>query len=95
MRNFDPNVNVWLEPCHAKGICDGIMDMFTMALDYELLSDADYFVGQFTSGASRLPIALSYARKGCMPPFVSLDIPWCNAWGRPPMRWGGMENIMC
>ena len=66
MREYDLNVNVWLEPCHEKGffqkknesftikhffkigICDGIMDMFTMALDYELLSDSDYFIGTFT-----------------------------------------------
>jgi hypothetical protein len=92
MRNHTGHI--WLEPCHEKGICDGIADMFSMALDYELMADGDYHVGLFTSGAFRLPYALSYARKGCYTPYVSLDIPWCNHWGKV-IAFPGYDNIMC
>ena len=71
-----------------------IADMFSMALDYELLADADYHVGLFTSGAFRVPYAQSVARKGCYTPFISLDISWCWHWGTM-MNWSDHENIIC
>jgi hypothetical protein len=95
MKNYDPNVNVWLEPCHASGKCDGIADMFSMATDYELIADGDYHIGLFTSGAFRVPYALSFARKGCLTPYVSLDVPFCWTWGSMIANYHGFVNLIC
>jgi hypothetical protein len=95
MKNHDPSVNIWLEPCHEAGKCDGIADMFSMAVDYELIADGDYHIGLFTSGALRVPYALSYARKGCLTPYVSLDVPFCWAWGSMLANYHGFVNLLC
>ena len=48
-------------------------------VDISLLAEADAFVGTFTSALSRMAFQLSFAKKGYVKPFISLDIPWCWA----------------
>jgi hypothetical protein len=45
--------------------------------DIEILARADAFVGTFTSALNCAAFQLSYARKGYVKPFVSIDIAWC------------------
>jgi hypothetical protein len=44
----------------------------------QLMVDADLFIGGFSTNVARLTYELMVARKGCYPPFLSKDIPWCQ-----------------
>ena len=58
--------------------------MIGAAVDALLLARCDVLVGKFTSGLFRAAYALAAARKGGMlPPFISLDAPWCADYGIP------------
>ena len=60
-------------------------------VDMELLSRCDVLVGTFSSDLFRTVMAERAARCACIPPFVSLDAPWCfdpgmltgSAWNFP------------
>jgi len=59
-------------------------DALLGAVDALLLARCDVLVGKFTSGLFRAAYALAAARKGgLLPPFVSLDAPWCADYGIP------------
>ena len=54
------------------------------ALDALLLARCDVLVGKFSSGLFRAAYALASARRGgALPPFISLDAPWCADYGVP------------
>jgi len=54
------------------------------AVDALLLARCDVLVGKFSSGLFRAAYALAAARRGGgLPPFVSLDAPWCADYGVP------------
>jgi len=46
-----------------------------------LLAKCDALVGKFTSSLFRAAFSLKAAECGCLPPFVSLDAPWCYDYG--------------
>ena len=49
-----------------------------------LLARCDVLVGKFSSGLFRAAYALASARRGgALPPFISLDAPWCADYGVP------------
>ena len=52
--------------------------MKTMLLDLVLMSEGDVFIGGFSTNVARAAYEIMVARKGCYPPFVSVDIPWCH-----------------
>lgn len=56
----------------------------SVVIDVWALADAHTFVGTFTSALSRIAFQLSFARKGYVKPYISLDIPWC---------WAGFHQI--
>ena len=45
-----------------------------------LLGSCDMLVGKFTSNVFRIGFQLNVARTACVPPYVSLDSPWCFDW---------------
>lgn len=49
-----------------------------------LLSDSDFFIGGFSSHFSRLVLELSVAKKGYIPPYVSLDLSYGMPGVDPP-----------
>ena len=52
-------------------------------IDMFLLSECDMFIGKFTSNVDRIPFQLRVANRECVPPYVSLDSPWCCDWAQP------------
>ena len=58
----------------------GLLDRRAVAdltlMDLEMLADAHVLVTQFSSAFSLVALELSVARKGYVPPFLSLDGPW-------------------
>ena len=88
---------------HVYGMC-----MACAQVDALLLARCDVLVGKFSSGLFRAAYALAAARRdGSLPPFISLDAPWCADYGVPagynedfPQRgtrsWqkGGTEQIV-
>ena len=48
------------------------------ALDVLFLSQADGFIGKMTSNLDRTVLQLMAGRDGCLPPYISLDAPWCD-----------------
>ena len=59
-------------------------DALTAAVDALLLARCDVLVGKFSSGLFRAAYALAAARRGgALPPFVSLDAPWCADYAVP------------
>mmetsp|Transcript_22831 Transcript_22831/g.66453 ORF Transcript_22831/g.66453 Transcript_22831/m.66453 type:complete len:144 (-) Transcript_22831:69-500(-) len=58
------------------------LDLFSAAvetaLDVLFLSQADGFLGKFTSNIDRIVLQLMAGRDGCLPPYASLDAPWCD-----------------
>jgi hypothetical protein len=70
---------------YRKGLWDGSSDaghgiMTSTLRDLLLLADADYLVSHQLSNLSRLALELSAARKGRVPPFISMDGAWCWHW---------------
>ena len=59
------------------------------SVDMMLLSEADMFVGKFTSNFFRTAYELSAGECNCARPFTSLDSPWCFDYG---VRAGKGEN---
>ena len=76
--------------------------MVDVLVDMLLLTETDVLVGKFSSNHDRLVYALmANARRGsvCLPPFVSLDHPWCADWGvrQPIVKIGNttMGGFLC
>lgn len=67
-----------IDDCHSSGACDPVEDVKTMLLDLVLMSEGDVFIGGFSTNVARAAYEIMVARKGCYPPFVSIDIPWCH-----------------
>ena len=66
------------------GVAQTEHDALTAAVDALLLSRCDILVGKFSSGLFRAAYALAAARRaGGLPPFVSLDAPWCADYAVP------------
>jgi len=53
----------------------------TIIQEIEMLASADAFIGQFSGNVDRVAFSLMASRLGRIPPYVSLDIPWCSHWG--------------
>jgi hypothetical protein len=51
------------------------------SIDAMLLARCDALVGKFTSTLFRTAMSLKSATCNCVPPFVSLDAPWCFDYG--------------
>ena len=74
-------------------------DALLAAVDALLLARTDVLVGKFSSGLFRAAYAIAAARlRGALPPFISLDAPWCSDHGVGaghnddfPQRRGGGE----
>ncbi|KAJ1490043.1 hypothetical protein T484DRAFT_1936029 [Baffinella frigidus] len=49
-------------------------------LDMLLLAEADALVGHMTSNLSRIALMVMAARRKKVPPFASVDGPWCRHW---------------
>ena len=63
-------------------------------VDLMLLKECDLFVGKFSSNFFRAAFALRAADCDCMPPFVSLDAPWCFDYGlRRGRNWDFPRNL--
>ena len=56
-----------------KILLETLTDMF-------LLSECDYFVTHQASALSRLSLSLASTRLGFLPPYISMDGPWCYHW---------------
>ena len=54
--------------------------MMSALVDLLLLTETDAFVGHFLSNLSRLAVEMMAAKKGYLPPYVSMDGPWCPHW---------------
>lgn len=68
----------------GRGVERSEHDALQGAIDALLLARCDVLVGKFTSGLFRAAYALASARRGgALPPFVSLDAPWCADYGVP------------
>lgn len=52
------------------------------SIELHLLSQCDLLVGKHTSNYFRAAFELHAAECDCVPPFVSLDAPWCFDYGR-------------
>jgi len=66
---------------------------FTL-IDLLLLADTDAMIGHFQSNLSRMALALSASLKRRVPPYVSIDGPWCYQWRMCcHMRKGGATTI--
>ena len=64
-------------------------------LDIIMLSQSDIFVLHLASNFSRLAFALAVGRLKRVPPYVSLDGPFCNHWQLCcEVRQNGM-SVMC
>ncbi|KAJ1470907.1 hypothetical protein T484DRAFT_1917060 [Baffinella frigidus] len=61
----------------SLGYVDGAAVSDATVLDLLLLAHADFFVGGFGSHFSRLALELSVAMKGRVPPYASVDYPYC------------------
>jgi hypothetical protein len=60
-----------------QGLASAPLVTASALLDVFLLSEGSYFVGSFSSHLSRLAFELMAARLGFVPPFASVDYPWC------------------
>ena len=54
--------------------------MLETLTDMYLLSECDYFVTHQASALSRLSLSLASTRLSYLPPYISLDGPWCYHW---------------
>jgi len=68
----------------GKGVAKTQEHALLGAVDALLLARCDVLVGKFSSGLFRAAYAVAAARRGGgLPPFVSLDAPWCADYGVP------------
>jgi hypothetical protein len=58
--------------------------MLSTLIDTLLLAEADTLIAHFLSNMSRLALELSAAAKGRVPPYISVDGPWCPHWKMCP-----------
>ena len=63
----------------GRGVDETMRDALSAALDVQLLARTHVLVGKFTSGLFRAAYALAAYRQEALPPFISLDAPWCRA----------------
>jgi hypothetical protein len=54
--------------------------MVETLIDIFLLSECSYFVTQQASALSRIALSLASSRLEYIPPYISLDGPWCYHW---------------
>ena len=54
--------------------------MVSSLIDLMLLAECDYLVLHLLSNLSRLALELAAARKEAIPPYFSMDGPWCHHW---------------
>jgi len=54
--------------------------MLETLTDMFLLSECDHFVTHQASALSRVSLSLASTRLGHLPPYVSMDGPWCYHW---------------
>jgi|AntAceMinimDraft_11_1070367.scaffolds.fasta_scaffold48389_1 hypothetical protein len=54
--------------------------MMSALVDLLLLTETDALVGHFLSNLSRLALEMMAAKKGYLPPYISMDGPWCPHW---------------
>ena len=66
-----------------RGVDDTQREATLAALDAHLLARTHVLVGKFSSGLFRAAHMLAAARRGALPPFLSLDAPWCSDYGVP------------
>lgn len=67
----------------AAGVVDAGTEFEEAMVSAYLLSEADGFVGGFSSNAARIAYSMMAAGpKGCLKPFDSFDINWCSAFGK-------------
>jgi len=70
---------------YRKSLWDGSNDaghdiMLASLLDLLLLAECDILITHFLSNMSRLALELAAARHQRVPPFSSMDGPWCHHW---------------
>ena len=69
-----------IEKRMTAGSVDSEKMMLDTLLDLSLLAEADVFIGGLQSSFSRLALSFSVLQKRGIPPFLSLDGPWCPHW---------------
>lgn len=74
------------------GLVNVTTDTREVLRDIHLLSEADGFVGKFSSNVDRIAVALSYGKKQCAIPHTSFDATWCTDFGKPTGK--NLENGM-
>ena len=79
--NYDPSLGCeWIEDKLKRATAsDKHAQSLGVVIDIEILARANAFVGTFTSALNRVAFQLSFARRGYVKPFITLDIPWCWA----------------
>jgi len=79
--NYDARMGCeWIEDkLKRAAFSDKLAQSLGVIIDIEILARADAFVGTFTSALNRVAFQLSYAKKGYVKPYMSLDIAWCWA----------------
>jgi len=50
--------------------------------DVALMASCDMMIGTFSSNIERLAFELMVVHKGYIPPYISLDVPWCAHYSR-------------
>ena len=67
----------------AKGVVDAGDEFDEAMISAYMLADADGFIGGFSSNAARMAYSmLASGPRGCIKPFDSFDLNWCNAFGK-------------
>ncbi|KAK3240721.1 hypothetical protein CYMTET_49458 [Cymbomonas tetramitiformis] len=71
--------NTFIESRIFNGQGDPGLLGLDIAIDITLMQDCDFFIGTFSSNLGRMAVMLMSARKGFIPPYISLDYAWCQS----------------
>ena len=79
-----------------KGVVDAGAEFDEALISAYMLSEADGFIGGFSSNAARIAYSLMAAGpKGCVKPYDSYDFNWCAAFGKGGGSVLRVENRTC
>ncbi|KAJ1467258.1 hypothetical protein T484DRAFT_1986816 [Baffinella frigidus] len=85
--------DLYIEFRVQMGLVDRRQVAHSTFVDLLLLAECDYLVGTFSSAFSAVALELSISRKGFVPPYISLDIPWKPFRPYQPHPGVSMQNV--